>query len=130
MRRIAFVAFFIGLLLSTACTNERPGERKVGENATSPPKEQAASDKLQGAKAAPPLPLEASIVEFEAELARWGLDGVVPTAELLRTATDWKKCGGPEFEIPPRAQWPEVGKVLALVAELKKRRILQDFEAM
>jgi hypothetical protein len=72
----------------------------------------------------------APIAEFEAYLARSGLNGVVPTRQLLRTATDWKNCGGPAFEVPPREQWPEVTQVLALVSALKSRKILADFEAV
>ncbi len=74
--------------------------------------------------------LNAPVAEFDRYLAESRLLGVIATPELLRTATDWKKCGGPEFEIPPRDQWPEVKKVLALVAELKARGILVDIEAV
>jgi hypothetical protein len=70
----------------------------------------------------------ASVAAFEDELAASGLNGVVPTRQLLRTATDWKRCGQPRFEIPPRAHWPEVKQVLRLVAELRKRKILVEFE--
>lgn len=69
-----------------------------------------------------------SVAEFEDDLAASGLNGVVPTRQLLRTATDWKRCGAERFEIPPRAQWPAVKRVLRLVAELKKRKVLEDFE--
>ncbi len=69
-----------------------------------------------------------SVADFEEDLAKSELNGVVPTRQLLRTATDWKRCGAERFEIPPRAQWPEVKKVLKLVAELKKRKVLEDFE--
>jgi hypothetical protein len=69
-----------------------------------------------------------SVAAFEDDLAKSELNGVVPTRQLLRTATDWKKCEQPRFEIPPRAQWPDVKRVLRLVAELKKRKILVEFE--
>ncbi|MBA2676311.1 D-Ala-D-Ala carboxypeptidase family metallohydrolase [Ramlibacter sp.] len=69
-----------------------------------------------------------SVADFEEDLAKSELNGVVPTRQLLRTATDWKKCGAERFEIPPRAQWADVKKVLKLVAELKKRKVLEDFE--
>jgi len=68
--------------------------------------------------------------DFEKYLAQSGLNGVVPTRQLVRTASDWRKCGGPRFEIPPQEHWPEVKKVLKLVAELKHRKILVDFEAV
>lgn len=72
----------------------------------------------------------APVSEFEQYLATSNLDGVVPTRQLARTATDWRKCGGPRFEIPPRDQWVQVARVLTLVAELKSRKILADFEAV
>ncbi|NPC54548.1 D-Ala-D-Ala carboxypeptidase family metallohydrolase [Caenimonas soli] len=72
----------------------------------------------------------APVSEFEQYLATSNLDGVIPTRQLVRTATDWRKCGGPRFELPPRAQWLDVAKVLTLVAELKSRKILADFEAV
>jgi hypothetical protein len=72
----------------------------------------------------------APVGEFEQYLATLNLDGVVPTRQLARTAGDWRKCGGPRFELPPRGQWLEVAKVLTLVAELKSRKILADFEAV
>ncbi|MBI5277086.1 MAG: peptidase M15 [Burkholderiales bacterium] len=68
--------------------------------------------------------------ELEAYLAKHELNGVVPTRQLVRTASDWRKCGGPQFEIPPKAHWPAIRKVLALVAELKQRKILLEFEAV
>jgi hypothetical protein len=68
--------------------------------------------------------------DFENYLAREKLNGVVPTRQLVRTASDWRQCGGPQFEIPPRSHWPEIRKVLELVAELKHRRILDEFEAV
>jgi uncharacterized protein YcbK (DUF882 family) len=69
-----------------------------------------------------------SVGEFEQFLAASNLNGVIPTRHLLRTATDWRRCNGPRFEIPPREHWPQVRSVLALLAELKKRRIVKDVE--
>lgn len=66
--------------------------------------------------------------ELESFLAQDQLNGVVPTRDLLRTATDWQRCGGPRFELPPRDHWPALKQVLRLVAELKKRGILRDVE--
>ena len=68
--------------------------------------------------------------EFERYLATTGRHGVLPTRELLRTASDWERCGGPRYEVPPRERWPQVLHVLDLVTELKKQRILQSVEAV
>lgn len=71
-----------------------------------------------------------NVGDFEAYLAQSGLNGVVPTRHLVRTATDSLRCGGPRFEIPPREKWPEVKLVLLLVRELRRRDILGEFEAV
>ena len=72
----------------------------------------------------------ADTADFEQSLEEADLGKVVPLYQLLRTATDWRACGGPAFEIPPRAQWPDVRSVLLLVKELKKRQFLTQFEAV
>jgi hypothetical protein len=109
MRLEAFAAYAAAVLLAAACTSARIDE------------EAGAFDRWS--RSAP-------IAEFEHYLAVSGLGAVIPTRQLVRTATDWRRCGGPRFEIPPRDQWPEVRKVLSLIAELKSRRILSDFEAV
>lgn len=79
---------------------------------------------------APLQPPPAPVTEFENHLVHAGLDDVVPISHLMRTATDWARCGGPQVELPPREQWPHMLKVLALVAELKRFGILRQFEAV
>jgi hypothetical protein len=69
-----------------------------------------------------------SVKELEDYLHQHHVAGVVPTRSLLRTATDWKKCGGPQFEIPPKDRWDTMRQVLDLLAELKKRGIVKDVE--
>lgn len=41
--------------------------------------------------------------------------GIVPTWQLLRTATSWHRCGGEPFEVPPTAQWPRIVQTLRYV---------------
>jgi hypothetical protein len=72
----------------------------------------------------------APVAEFEQYLKEANLAGVIPTQQLARTASDWERCSGPRFELPPKTLWPEVRKVLSLVAELKKRSIFNDVEAV
>jgi hypothetical protein len=119
----AWRVILLAAVVAAGCTGRTPATR---------------TDTAPQAEAVPPLDMDAyaqwlrnnSVADFESYLAEFQLAGVVPTPELLRTATDWKKCGGPEFEIPPREHWPDVRKVLSLVSELKARRILVDFEAV
>ncbi|MBC5763962.1 D-Ala-D-Ala carboxypeptidase family metallohydrolase [Ramlibacter albus] len=71
---------------------------------------------------------EHPVGELEAYLHENHVSGILPTRSLLRTATDWKKCGAQQFEVPPKDRWPVMRQVLDLVAELKKRGILKDVE--
>ena len=43
----------------------------------------------------------AGVKGFNDYLAQWGVSGIVPTWQLLRTATSWQRCGGAPFEVPP-----------------------------
>lgn len=94
----------------------------AGLGATLPDDEAAFNEWARGQQLA--------IGSFEKYLADSQVRGVVPTRHLIRTATDWHKCGGPQFEIPPEAQWPDIKQVLRLLEELKKRRIALEFEAV
>ena len=44
-----------------------------------------------------------------------GVGGVVPTWQLLRTATDWRKCGAQPFEVPPTTTWPNIVAALRFI---------------
>ena len=50
-------------------------------------------------------------------LAAYGVGGIVPTWQLLRTASDWYKCGAPAFEVPPPEAWPNVVQALRYVRD-------------
>ena len=45
------------------------------------------------------------VKSFNDYLSAQGVGGVVPTWQLLRTASDWYKCGDNAFEIPPATEW-------------------------
>jgi hypothetical protein len=50
-------------------------------------------------------------------LIAWGVGGIVPTWQLLRTASDWYKCGAPAFEVPPTYDWGNVVQALRYVRD-------------
>ena len=52
---------------------------------------------------------------FNAYLATYQVAGILPTWQLLRTATAWEKCGGQPFEIPPTAEWPHIVQTLRYI---------------
>ncbi|HVI04825.1 MAG TPA: hypothetical protein VM711_01865, partial [Sphingomicrobium sp.] len=41
--------------------------------------------------------------------------GILPTWELLRTASSWKDCGQQPFEVPPTSEWPHIVQTLRYV---------------
>ena len=53
----------------------------------------------------------------------YGVGGVAPTWQLLRTATDWHKCGAQPFEVPPTAAWPNIVAALRYVGTYVEPRI-------
>ncbi|HET7709504.1 MAG TPA: D-Ala-D-Ala carboxypeptidase family metallohydrolase [Sphingomicrobium sp.] len=55
---------------------------------------------------------------FNDYLAAQGVAGVVPTWQLLRTASDWYKCGDQAFELPPMSEWPNLANSLRFVRDV------------
>ena len=52
---------------------------------------------------------------FNDYLIQYGVGGVAPTWQLLRTATDWQKCGAEPFEVPPVEAWPNIVATLRYI---------------
>ncbi|MEO8618795.1 MAG: hypothetical protein ABI412_05475 [Sphingomicrobium sp.] len=44
-----------------------------------------------------------------------GVGGVAPTWQLIRTASDWQKCGDQPFEVPPGEHWPNIVQALRYI---------------
>jgi len=59
----------------------------------------------------------AQVKAFNAYLETWEVGGIVPTWQLLRTATSWHRCGGQPFEIPPTSEWPHIVQTLRYVRD-------------
>jgi hypothetical protein len=57
----------------------------------------------------------AQVKAFNKYLGDWGVGGIVPTWQLLRTATSWEKCGAQPFEVPPMAEWPHIVQTLRYI---------------
>jgi hypothetical protein len=43
--------------------------------------------------------------------------GIVPTWQLLRTATSWQECGAQPFEVPPTEEWPHIIQTLRYIRD-------------
>ena len=58
-----------------------------------------------------------AIRSFNDYLTTYGVGNVVPTWQLLRTASDWQKCGAAPFEVPPTQDWPNVVQALRYIRD-------------
>ena len=60
---------------------------------------------------------------FNNYLVTYGVGGVAPTWQLLRTASDWQKCAAQPFEVPPTIAWPNIVAALRYVGAYVVPRI-------
>jgi hypothetical protein len=54
---------------------------------------------------------------FNDYLAGAEVAGIVPTWQLLRTATSWQECGAQPFEVPPSDEWPHMVQTLRYIRD-------------
>ena len=59
----------------------------------------------------------AYVSSFHDYLTANGVAGVVPTWQLLRTASSWLRCGSDPFEVPPTTEWPHIVQTLRYVRD-------------
>jgi hypothetical protein len=57
----------------------------------------------------------AQVKAFNDYLVSNQVGGVLPTWQLLRTATSWKDCGQQPFEVPPADEWPHMVQTLRYI---------------
>jgi hypothetical protein len=60
---------------------------------------------------------EYAVKSFNNYLVTYGVGGIVPTWQLLRTATAWQRCGAQPFEVPPTYEWPNVVQTLRYIRD-------------
>jgi hypothetical protein len=58
-----------------------------------------------------------AVSQFHRYLDASGVAFVAPTWQLLRTASDWRRCGADPFEIPPAEEWPNIVNTLRYVRD-------------
>ena len=58
----------------------------------------------------------AEVLAFRQFLDMNHVEHVVPTWQLVRTASMWRECGGPRFEAAPFVEWPHVVRTLRFIA--------------
>ena len=59
----------------------------------------------------------AQVTMFHRYLNEGGVAYVVPTWQLLRTASDWQRCGATPFEVPPMSEWANLIQTLRFVRD-------------
>jgi hypothetical protein len=59
----------------------------------------------------------AQVKSFNDYLTSAQVAGVLPTWQLLRTATAWQDCGGQPFEVPPSSEWQHMIQTLRYVRD-------------
>jgi hypothetical protein len=57
----------------------------------------------------------AQVLSFKTFLEMKDIQDVVPTWQLVRTASMWRDCAGPRFEVAPVAEWEHIAETLAYV---------------
>jgi hypothetical protein len=57
----------------------------------------------------------AGVTGFNNYLLTYRVSGIVPTWQLLRTASSWQRCGAEPFEVPPLAEWPNIVQTLRYI---------------
>lgn len=62
-------------------------------------------------------------------LTKAGVGDVVPVWQLVRTASDWAKCGQPPFEVPPPELWANIVNSLRYVRD-KVKPAVGEVEAL
>jgi hypothetical protein len=55
------------------------------------------------------------VLSFKSFLEAARVDDVVPTWQLVRTASKWRDCGGPRFEVAPASEWVHIADTLRFV---------------
>ena len=71
----------------------------------------------------------AEVLSFKSYLEAAGVDKVVPTWQLVRTASKWRECDGPRFEVAPAGEWVHIAETLGFV-KAHVEPVIGDVEAV
>lgn len=50
-------------------------------------------------------------------ITHYGAGWILPTWQMIRTASDWRKCNDAAFEVPPTSEWPHIVQTLRFVRD-------------
>ena len=71
----------------------------------------------------------AEVLSFKSFLAAAKVEQVLPTWQLVRTASMWRECNGPRFEVAPFAEWQHIAGTLKFVKN-HVEPVIGDVEAV
>jgi len=63
------------------------------------------------------------VLSFESWQQAAGVRNVIPTWQLVRTASMWRECNGPRFEVPPFRLWPGMVDTLRFIRDHVKAAV-------
>jgi hypothetical protein len=73
--------------------------------------------------------VRAEVLSFKSYLEAAGVEDVVPTWQLVRTASKWRECDGPRFEVAPTVEWTHIAETLQFV-KAHVEPVIGDVEAV
>ena len=59
----------------------------------------------------------AQVLSFKQYLDMNKVEDVIPTWQLVRTASMWRQCSGPRFEVAPFSEWQHIADTLRFVED-------------
>lgn len=71
----------------------------------------------------------AQLLSFKTFLQMKDVENVVPIWQLVRTASKWRDCSGPRFEVAPVAEWQHISETLGYVKS-HVRPVIGEVQAM
>ena len=71
----------------------------------------------------------AEVLGFKQYLDMNQVEDVIPTWQLVRTASMWRECSGPRFEVAPFTEWQHIASTLKFV-ENHVEPVIGDVEAV
>ncbi len=95
--------------------------------ASSPAEGQSKADYLAWLAKSPAA--RAQVLGFKSFLDMKKVDGVIPTWQLVRTASMWRECSGPRFEVAPFTEWNHIAETLRFVGN-HVEPVIGDVEAL
>ncbi len=95
--------------------------------ASSPAEGQSKADYLAWLAKSPAA--RAKVLGFKSFLDMKNVDGVIPTWQLVRTASMWRECNGPRFEVAPFTEWTHIAETLRFV-ENHVEPVIGEVEAL